>query len=209
MASNDVCETRLVMAAALTVRWETSNSFGTAAHHVHVLAILPWADRCDWASGYRLARWRGERAGIRWWPGALGGLFCDKFLAHLKQVRVQFQLEPARRRLHVGGHVRPAPARGRSRPRCGELHRIGADPFVRLPQQAARGQPQGTAQPLARAVIAKRAQPDRHRPRARPGRPTWAGRLIGHLAGWDPVARLALLLLLAENAHGTSSHEYR
>ena len=133
--------------------------------------------------GTGLARRRGERAGIRWWPGALGGLFCDKFLTHLKEVRVQFQLEPARRRLHVGRHVRPAPAGGRRRPRCGELHRIGADPFVRLPQQAARGQPQGTAQPLAWAVIVKRAQPDRHRPRARPARPAWTARLIGHLAG--------------------------
>jgi hypothetical protein len=34
--------------------------------------------------GTGLAHRRGERAGIRWWPGGLGGLFCDKFLTHLK-----------------------------------------------------------------------------------------------------------------------------
>ena len=42
MASNDVCEMRLVMAAASTARRKTSNSFQDGnTKRVHVLAILP------------------------------------------------------------------------------------------------------------------------------------------------------------------------
>ena|SRR5215471_13157954 len=53
MASNDVCEMRLVMAAALTARRKTSNSFqGSNTKRVHALAILSQqADRYDQPTG--------------------------------------------------------------------------------------------------------------------------------------------------------------